>query len=145
MSCGFVSCGFGEIIMKHFDDVIQQFYGFHIDHILRFLVNYSLLNLFVIKFLVFSVRKYEFAWKSFGLKFSALKIFGYFLWNYQKILFLIKISLINQIVNGQDCLKLLFWWKIAFGSVATSSVQFKLPKYWKNLKNSSFIYPCFTF
>ena len=53
--------------------------------------------------------------------------------------------MINQIVNGQDCLKLLFWWKIAFGSVATSSVQFKLPKYWKNLKNSSFIYPCSTF
>ena len=37
--------------------------------------------------------------------------------------------MINQIVNGQDCLKLLFWWKIALGSVATSSVQFKLPKY----------------
>ena len=53
--------------------------------------------------------------------------------------------MINQIVNGQDCLKLLFWWKIAFGSVATSSVQFKLPKYWKKSQKFLIYLPLFHF
>ena len=71
MSRGFVSCGFGEIIMKHFDDVIQQFYGFHIDHILRFLVDYSLFNLFVTKFSCFFGQKIR-----FRVKIVCIKIFS---------------------------------------------------------------------